>query len=257
MAGFRVRGTIADMQVIPYPAVSLFLDLGDQTLNVDDGAGTRLSGSIAVALAPRTLHGYGQRVDCLQIRLSPLLARAVGLPPDLGQAATLADAWGGSAVRLENALRAASSWQGRFASATGAILERASTRVGVDAEVGWVWRRLTASRGSARVQRLATEVGWSRKRLWARFTAQLGITPKRAARLIRFDRAAHLLASGRSPAVVAAESGYADQSHLSREVADFAGSTPRLLAIAPWLDVDDVAWSRPGYAMAEVVSDTP
>ncbi|MEV4112185.1 hypothetical protein [Nonomuraea sp. NPDC049695] len=47
-----------------------------------------------------------------------------------------------------------------------------------------------------RVDGLADEVGWSRKRLWSRFRSQLGITPKRAARLVRFDHAAHLLAAG-------------------------------------------------------------
>jgi AraC-like DNA-binding protein len=48
--------------------------------------------------------------------------------------------------------------------------------------------------------------GWSRKRLWSRFRSQVGLTPKRADQLIRFDHAVHLLAAGHSPAA-AAESG--------------------------------------------------
>ncbi|MCC4315126.1 AraC family transcriptional regulator [Streptomyces malaysiensis subsp. malaysiensis] len=89
---------------------------------------------------------------------------------------------------------------------------------------------------------MAEEVGWSRKRLSARFRSQLGITPKHAARLVRFDHAAHLLAAGHAPADVATVSGYVDQSHLHREVKAFTGLTPTAVAAAPWLAIDDVAW---------------
>jgi AraC-like DNA-binding protein len=112
----------------------------------------------------------------------------------------------------------------------------------VDPEVAHAWRRTLASRGRLRVDGLADEVGWSRDRLWSRFRSQLGITPKRAARLVRFDHAAHLLAAGLAPAVVATESGYVDQSHLHREAKEFAGLTPTAVAAAPWLAIDDVAW---------------
>ena len=44
------------------------------------------------------------------------------------------------------------------------------------------------------------------------------------------------------PPSVAAESGYADQSHLHREVKAFTGLTPKAVAAAPWLAIDDVAW---------------
>jgi len=59
---------------------------------------------------------------------------------------------------------------------------------------------------------------------------------------VRFDHAARLLAEGRSAAVVAADSGYADQSHLHRDVVAFAGMTPAAMAVTPFLAVDDVAW---------------
>jgi pimeloyl-ACP methyl ester carboxylesterase len=104
----------------------------------------------------------------------------------------------------------------------------------VDREVAHIWRRTRTSRGRVPVDRLADEVGWSRKRLWSRFRSQLGISPKGAARLVRFDHAAHLLAA----AGVAAVSGYADQSHLHREGRAIAGLTPT--AVAPWVAIDDV-----------------
>lgn len=101
---------------------------------------------------------------------------------------------------------------------------------------------MLTSRGRVRVDSLASELGWSRKRLWSRFRSQIGLTPKRAVRLVRFDHAAHLLAAGNAAARVAAASGYADQAHLHREVAAFTGMTPTALVAVPWLAIEDVAW---------------
>jgi transcriptional regulator GlxA family with amidase domain len=106
---------------------------------------------------------------------------------------------------------------------------------------------MVASHGRVQVEQLADDVGWGRKRLWSRFRAQIGVTPKRAAQLVRFDHAAHRLAAGHSAARVAAESGYFDQSHLHRDVVTFAGVTPAAVSVAPWLAVDDVAWASPRF----------
>ncbi|WP_239313738.1 helix-turn-helix domain-containing protein [Plantactinospora mayteni] len=60
--------------------------------------------------------------------------------------------------------------------------------------------------------------------------------------LVRFDHAVHRLVRGDSPARVAADGGYADQSHLYSEVRAFTGTTPSAAASEPWLAVDDRAW---------------
>jgi AraC-like DNA-binding protein len=86
------------------------------------------------------------------------------------------------------------------------------------------------------------EIGWSRKRLWSRFRSQIGLPAKRAAKLVRFDHAAHRLSAGEPPGRVAAEAGYADQSHLHRDVLAFSTVTPGVVADEPWLAVDPVAW---------------
>ncbi|MFJ9444677.1 helix-turn-helix domain-containing protein [Kitasatospora sp. NPDC101235] len=93
---------------------------------------------------------------------------------------------------------------------------------------------------------LAVRIGWSRQRTWSRFGAQIGLTPKRAAMLVRFDRAVHCLARGQSPTQVAAEGGYADQSHLHHDVRAFTGTTPVTAADEPWLAADDRAWPTSG-----------
>ncbi|MFF4339020.1 helix-turn-helix domain-containing protein [Kitasatospora sp. NPDC001540] len=251
MAGFRARGP-ADLGVVPFPAVTLAIDLGAEPLLVTDG-GREVRGSAVVGLSrggPQGgLRGAGRDVQCLQVRLSPVVAHAVlgGFAVEGGPLAGLDEVWGRDAARWEERLRAAASWEERFALVAGALAARRTEGRPVDPEVAYVWAELARSHGTSRVDALAAEVGWSRKRLWSRFRSQVGLGPKQAARLVRFDHAAHRLAAGGHPAAVAAETGYADQSHLHREVADFAGLTPSAVAREPWLSVDGVAWSAPGY----------
>jgi hypothetical protein len=55
-------------------------------------------------------------------------------------------------------------------------------------EIGRAWERLVATGGAVPIGQLAAEVGWSHKRLLVRFKQQVGLRPKTAARLVRFDR---------------------------------------------------------------------
>lgn len=249
MAGFSGRSRpVVDLKVVPYPAVTVLVDLGDMLI-VDEDGGGRQRGSVAFGLMPGGLHGHGQDVECLQVRLSPVVAHAVlGGSADLcGTVVALDDVWGRDAGRIQDRLRAAASWDERFAIAETALARRYEEGRAVDPEVGHAWGEMVTNRGQVRVDGLADEVGWSRKRLWSRFRSQVGITPKRAAQLVRFDHAVHRLAAGHSAALVAAETGYVDQSHLHRDVMAFAGVTPSAVAVAPWLAVDPVAWAAPDY----------
>ncbi len=245
MAGFRQRvPASADIAMVAHPSVTLLVDLSEGEGFVYDTHGRRGRGSAVVGLLPGDLRAGGRVGECLQIRLEPVAAAAVlGASTELsGTVVSLEDVWGRDAGRAEDRLRAAGSWDERFTIAAEFLGRRLSARPPVDPEVAHAWRRTLTSRGRVRVDGLADEVGWSRKRLSARFRSQLGITPKRAARLVRFDHAAHLLAAGHAAADVATESGYVDQSHLHREVKAFVGLTPTAVAVAPWLAIDDVAW---------------
>jgi AraC-like DNA-binding protein len=250
MAGFRASSAdLVDMRVVPYPAVTVFIDFGDALL-VDDASGQRQRGSVVTGLAPGAVfRGLGRDIECLQVRLSPVVAHAaLGASAETsGTVVALSDLWGRDAARLYEQLRAAASWDERFTIAEAALARRQEVGRAVDPEVALTWRQMLASRGRARVEELAAGTGWSRKRLWSRFRSQIGLTPKRAAQLVRFDHAAHRLAAGHSAALVAADGGYADQSHLHRDVTAFAGMTPATVASAPWLTVDPVAWAAPRY----------
>ncbi|MBO0729557.1 MAG: AraC family transcriptional regulator [Acidimicrobiaceae bacterium] len=253
MAGFSdPANTLVDVALVPHPAVTVLFDLGDTPIVVDDGNGRQQRERVVAGLAPPTGtrgRGSGGSFECLQVRLSPVVANAaLGASSDLGgTVGALDDLWGRDAVRTQEQLRAAASWDDRFEIAEAALARRLDPGRTVDREVSFAWERMVATRGRVRVERLAAEVGWSRRRLWSRFVSQIGLTPKRAAQLVRFDQAAHRLAAGDSAATVAAEGGYADQSHLHREVLAFAGATPTTVALAPFLAVDDVAWPARDY----------
>lgn len=96
-------------------------------------------------------------------------------------------------------------------------------------EVGHALARLT--RG-ATVQQTADEVGYSRRHLGTLVRAEAGVGPKTFHRLARFERSHRLLRRealrGRRVGLagVAADAGYADQAHLSREWVALAGCSP-------------------------------
>ncbi len=83
--------------------------------------------------------------------------------------------------------------------------------------------------GRSSVAALAPELAVSERQLRRRFDAAVGYGPKTLHRVLRFRRALAQLSAGK-PAVdlaqVAADAGYADQAHLTREMSRLAGQTP-------------------------------
>jgi AraC-like DNA-binding protein len=176
--------------------------------------------------------------DCapsyLEALLSPLGAyRVLGLPLDRlsGQTVDLAELLGAAGRQLGERLRDTPSWGRRFALLDQFLLRRLDRGPRPSPEVGWAWRRLAATGGAVAIGELAREVGWSHKHLIARFRQQVGLAPKTAARLLRFNGVWRHLDGGRPLdwGLVAAEAGYADQAHLTREVTRLAGLPPSAL----------------------------
>ncbi|MEV4012325.1 helix-turn-helix domain-containing protein [Nonomuraea angiospora] len=247
MAGFRVRD-LDTLRMVPHPAVTLLVEFGAGSPVMDYDAGRQQRGSVVAGPglgSGGAVRARGENVECVQVRLSPAIARAVldVSPADLdGAVVALDDLWGPEASRIRERLSEVSSWQDRFALTDALLARRHDAGPPVDPEVAWAWQRIVVSRGLVRVDGLAAEVGWSRKRLWSRFRSQIGLPPKRAVKLVRFDHAAHRLVAGEGAARVAADAGYADQSHLHRDVVAFTGVTPATVADEPFLAVDDLAW---------------
>jgi AraC-like DNA-binding protein len=191
-----------------------------------------------VALVGGLHHGpaqiaMGERQTGLQLRLTWRGARALfGLPAAelAGDTVDLSALLGRRTGTLLDRLAAVPDWSGRFdllddelqALAAGGRGDR-----GIRPEVGYAWDRLERTGGNLRIGELAAEVGCSRRHLATMFHAETGLAPKAAARVIRFERACDRLRAADRPALaaVAADSGYVDQAHLSRDFRDLAGST--------------------------------
>lgn len=246
MAGFRSRAGTVDVRVVPHPSLTLALEFGHGPTLVDTATSRRQRGNLVAGFLSGGFRVRGDHVECLQVRLSPLAARAVlGVAPaELDQTTVaLHDLWGADEEPLRQRLADAASWPQRFALVDAVLARRIATGPELDRKVAWVWHRIHASRGRLRIDELAAELGWSRKRLWQRFRSQIGLSPKYTAKLVRFDHAVHQLAAGTSAARVAAANGYVDQPHLYRDVLAFTGTTPTVVAREQWLAADGAAWT--------------
>jgi AraC-like DNA-binding protein len=167
----------------------------------------------------------------VQIALSPLGAQAIlGLPAgELGNADIPADVvFGPGLSEVHDRLRDAADWTRRFAIIDWWLLTRLrrGTATAPPPEVRHAWELLLDSGGTISVADLAAEVGWSDRQLRKRLAQETGLTPKAAARVIRFGRARRRLTGGETLADVAAGCGYFDQAHLDREFRALAGCAP-------------------------------
>jgi AraC-like DNA-binding protein len=237
--GYRQRGVPpARHRGLPSPYLTLIFTL-DEPLTIvahpDPGQppgeyGTLLGGLHSV---PALITHAGAQSG-IQVALRPLGARALlGLPAgelaalDLPAEAVL----GGVCAELREKLRSAAGWPERFAVLDEILLRRAAD-ADVAPEVSWAWHELLREGGATRVSELAAGTGWSERHLTSRFRAEIGLAPKAAARVVRFDRARKLLVRKLTAggdyllADLAADCGYFDQAHLAREFRALAGCPP-------------------------------
>jgi AraC-like DNA-binding protein len=85
------------------------------------------------------------------------------------------------------------------------------------------------TQGQVSVETIAAHAGVSRRHLERAFLHGVGLSPKRLARITRFQRAVRVLEQADGPrpgTVTAAACGYADQSHFIREFQELAGCSP-------------------------------
>ena len=225
---------------LPCTYVPVIIDL-DAGWSIADGRRPdrppeRLGSFVAGLTDGPVIVSHGGSARCLQVDLAPLAARRLlGLPMSelANRSVSLEDVLGPPASELAGRIADAPSPAERFALVERALAARLAEAPAADPGVAWSLGVLARSGGRAAIGALAGELGWSHRRLIARFRDAVGMPPKRVARILRFERLTALI--GADPAFgwarAAAECGFADQAHLVREVRDLSGLTPtRLLA---------------------------
>ena len=270
--GYRQRGVPpARHRGLPSPFLTLIFTLNEPLVLLAHPDPRQPPGEFAALLgglhsAPALVVHDGAQSG-VQVALRPFGARALlGLPAgELAELDVPAEAvLGGACAEFRDRALAAASWPERFAILDEILLRAGSGRgagpgsgagsgtgraPGVAPEVSFAWRRLLRAGGAVRVSDLAVETGWSSRHLTSRFRTEIGLTPKGAARVIRFDRARHLLVANaaKSPAGyrladLAAACGYFDQAHLAREFRALAGCPPSQWVTEEFRNIQAGAW---------------
>jgi AraC-like DNA-binding protein len=188
------------------------------------------SGPAVTPLAP------GETV--IGLRLRPGAAgRALGLPASelRDTRVPLEELWGALGRDIEERIAGAGDAEPRRHALEEVALAHLADAGGPDALVLAATRWL--GRPGARVGSLSDALATSERQLLRRFKAAVGYGPKTLDRVLRFQRflaLAPAVARGEDElARAAAELGYADQAHLSRECVSLSGLTPTQL-VAAW-----------------------
>jgi AraC-like DNA-binding protein len=225
---------MADAQpVLPDGRPEIILHLGDSFERVNGDAAPQRQGSVVFAgqlLRPLDLRATG-RVGVVGIRLTPhgaaaLLCepqnRLVGLTANLdGLSSPLSKELDGARVRARDIADAA-----RIAREV--VARRVDPRR-LDRRVHAAVDLIRHARGLVTMDALAARVGVTSRHLERQFKQAVGISPKRLARITRFQRALRMferLDSAQRGTHTAAACGYADQAHFIRDFVEFAGCAP-------------------------------
>ena len=220
---------------VPHPNVVLVIGLGATLRVVDprrpaDATIERLAFTAGVHDAAVFTEST-EPTRGLQVNLTPIGAYLLfRVPMDslANRVVALDDVFGVEARRLVERLQEAPDWSRCFDILDEAILKRVTTARAPNPLVVRASRVLRATRGAASIARLARDLACSQRHLIATFRAQIGVTPKTYARIVRFDHAVKQLRrpDGLRWAEIADASGYYDQAHLIRDFHEFAGLTP-------------------------------
>lgn len=136
--------------------------------------------------------------------------------------------WGDGAGALAHRLPEAPTTAQRLSLIEAELRRRIAGGRGGDRRVQAAAGLVERAAGGIRVETLADVAGLGTRQLERRFLAAVGLPPRTACRVVRFQTAVvrmHARPTS-SLARVALESGYHDQAHFTREFRTFAGESP-------------------------------
>jgi AraC-like DNA-binding protein len=222
-------------RVFPNGHLELIVQLDDRYLDITTAGAVPTPAACVTGIFSRPAVVQAPRRPCrvLGVRLRPAGAWALLAHPLsqlAGLTADLADLLGRAGDELAERCHDAGNGIDRVRRAVawlGLQFRRPDAR-GADPAARWVACRIADSGGTRPIAELRAEAGLTNARLIALFREQVGVTPKRLARIHRFDRALTLLnREGDTLASVAQRAGYFDQPHMNAEFREMAGLTPR------------------------------
>jgi AraC-like DNA-binding protein len=235
MVGYQENGwRLAEAVEIASLVVPLVISFGAPfsiALGRKPAAGDDHASFAAGLYAGHVVMNSGGNCASVQIDFTPLGAyRFFGLPMRelSSRMVSLDDLADREIAELRHKLEDTQDWNARLDLTETFALDRLRRGPQLSRAVVSAYRELAFCHGDVRIAAIAARLGWSRKHLSHRFQDEIGLTPKALARMLRFNHALDLANRTAVPdwAGLAAECGYADQAHLTREFAEFAGATP-------------------------------
>lgn len=174
---------------------------------------------------------YIDRPDCTEVTVAPWLVRplmdisaaelqgSVHALSDLPASPFLAALTSGSADPRSVADTALANWSAGRGTATARLVSAV-----------WAALQVDPLRPAAAI---AADLGVSARRMRRAMRQETGLTTGEVRRLIRHDKVLADLSDPRKPlAQTALDAGYADQSHMTRDLVELGGITPRRLRTA-------------------------
>jgi AraC-like DNA-binding protein len=219
-------------RIVPSGTLELVINLHEDEIRIydpDTGAVRRFSGAV-VSGAYRRFFVIDTRehASLVGVHFRPGGAGPfLGVPPGalVDRHVDLETLWPGSATELRDRLCETACCASRFAILEQALLRRLALHRGGHPAVPLALEQL--ERPGTSIGDLATSLHLSRRRFIEVFTAEVGMTPKRLARVLRFQRAlAHARVGTPDWGRLAAACGYFDQSHLIRDFRELTGMSP-------------------------------
>ncbi|WKG06318.1 helix-turn-helix domain-containing protein [Mycolicibacterium sp. HK-90] len=220
-------------RILPTGTTELVINLAADVITITNHQGPQQFSGVTVSgpyTGPFDIDAR-EHTAMVGVHFKPGGVRAVlGIAPhELLDAHLDLDALWNRAADLRARICAATSTAQRLAIVESALLTHSRNGPEPTREVSFAMDALRVGSRQPSIHALAREVGFSHRRLIQLFTDQVGMPPKRFARLQRF-RHAHddVYSAPSSPhwPTFAIEHGYADQSHMIREFQEFSGMTP-------------------------------
>ena len=176
------------------------------------------------------LHG---RFEVFTIHFQPSgFFQLFGLPmPNLADRAYEARSVIGAGItELETRLADAQDFRLRVELATSFLKQRLSSVDAQDA-VARIANQVLCDRGVLHIQESAARVGLSVRQFERRFLEEVGVAPRRYARIVRFQSALNLRLNAERPWTdIAHDLGYYDQMHMVHDFRIYSGESPTRLS---------------------------
>lgn len=217
--------------VLPDGCMELIFHRGDPFSRILDESHeeTQSRGFVVGQMESPAFLRISKRVEVLGVRFHPGGAHLFFPEPlhEIGGRFTAVDeVWGVRGKELQQQVLEAKSAQEAVRALAQALTQQLLRSGREPHRIQKLSRLVVDAHGAIPVRGLASRAGISERQLEREFGQYLGLTPKRFARILRFQHVFRAMERSKNWVDIALGCGYYDQAHLIRDFRQFAGESP-------------------------------